>query len=97
MYLDRSKYPGAINQEETIDIQGLCKNVIYRLFTYESTEKKSSFLDDYTLIGFIDVIKILIESDSKILSESEMQELAEAILQKCLFSIEFTPVDSHIT
>ena len=71
--------------------------MILRLLAYESTEKKSSFLDDYTLIGFIDVIKILIESDSNILTVSEMQELAEMILQKCLFSLDFSPLDCHIT
>jgi hypothetical protein len=49
------------------------------------------------LIGFIDVIKILIESNPSILSENEMQELSGLILSKCLFSLEFNPVDSHIT
>jgi hypothetical protein len=72
MYLDRQKFPGAINQEETLDIQALCQNVIMRLLNYESTEKKNSFLDDYTLIGFIDIIKILIESNPTILSPSDM-------------------------
>ena len=97
MYLDRQKYPGAINQEETLDIQGLCQNVIVRLFNYESNEKKNSYLDDYTLIGFIDIIKILIESNPTILKASEMEELAQMILQKCLFSLEFNPVETHIT
>jgi hypothetical protein len=97
MYLDRQKFPGAINQEETLDIQALCQNIILRLLAYESTEKKNSFLDDYTLIGYIDIIKILIESNPTILTPSEMQEFANMILKKCLFSLEFNPVDSHIT
>jgi hypothetical protein len=38
----------------------LLKNVIGRLQTYEPTEKRNSFLEDYTLVGIIDMITILI-------------------------------------
>jgi uncharacterized UBP type Zn finger protein len=38
--------------------------LIQRLYTYEPNETKSSFIGDNTLIGLLDLITILFESDS---------------------------------
>jgi ubiquitin carboxyl-terminal hydrolase 34 len=75
----------------------LLKDVIQRLSTYEPTEKRSSFLEDYTLSGLIDMVTILIERRPTALNEAETRDLATMILERCLFSLKFEAIDEHIT
>jgi len=49
------------------------------------------------LIGLIDVIQILIERSPTALAPNELEELTIMILERCLFSLNFEPIDSHIT
>ena len=52
---------------EVLEVEYLIKDLIKRLYTYEPNETKTSFMGDYTLIGLIDLITIIFESDPKIL------------------------------
>ena len=64
---------------------------------YEPTEKRNSFLEDFTLIGLIEVIAILIEKCPDSVTADELSRVAKLILEGCLFSLQFEPIDSHIT
>ena len=86
-----------MNFQEIFDSSMLLKDVIQRLSTYEPTEKRSSFLEDYTLSGLIDMVTILIERRPTALNEAETRDLATMILERCLFSLKFEAIDEHIT
>lgn len=68
-----------------------------RLEAYEPTEKRNSFLEDFTLIGLIEVIAILIENRTDSASPEELSALAKLILESCLFSLQYEPITDHIT
>lgn len=70
---------------------------IVRLQEYEPSEKRNSFVEDYTLIGWLEVISILIERNPECMQKSEIENLAKIILETCLFSLNFQPIDGHIT
>jgi hypothetical protein len=88
---------GNQGEEEVFDPQALLKDTVNRLYSYEPTEKRSSLLEDFTLIGLLDIIKILIERCPDVLEPEEFQELAVMILEQCLFSTKFEPIAQHIT
>jgi ubiquitin carboxyl-terminal hydrolase 34 len=71
--------------------------LIQRLYTYEPNETKSSYLGDNTLVGLINLITILFESDASILSPGELESLVTMLVEKCLFCFQFNPIASHIT
>jgi hypothetical protein len=60
-YLDAQLGPLALQFKEFFDPAELLRDLIARLTTYQPTEKRSSFLEDCTLIGLIETIAILIE------------------------------------
>jgi hypothetical protein len=70
----------------------LIKDVVRRLYAYEPTEKRNGIWEDYTLIGLIDVITILIERCPTALAPNELEELAIMLLEQCLFSLKFEPI-----
>jgi hypothetical protein len=71
----------------------LLKDVQSRLLAYEPTEKRGAFLEDFTLIGLIEMIAILIEKRPDAASEAELGALATVVLERCLFSLNFGPID----
>lgn len=84
------------NQTDLIDSKQFLFQTINRLHYYESTEKRNSLMEDYTLIGFFDVIRIFIENCINSLTSEQFSGLANILLEKCLFCINFNPLQSHI-
>jgi hypothetical protein len=60
------------------------KSIVQRLIEYEASEKRSSFFEDHTLIGFLDIIRILIENDPDILESDENQTNSIALSPELL-------------
>jgi hypothetical protein len=57
--------------QQVFDPAVLLREMIERLDVYQPTEKRTSSLDDYTLIGFIEVIQILIDKRPDSVSADE--------------------------
>jgi hypothetical protein len=56
MYFMGLEGKSVLKNNELFDSGTLLRDLIHRLGTYEPTEKRSSFLEDFTLIGFIEMI-----------------------------------------
>jgi len=93
-YFDQIKFDDSKKIFETAQ---LITETIRKLQEYQPTEKRNSFVEDYTLIGWLEVISILIERNPDCLEKSEIENLAKVILETCLFSLNFDPIDGHIT
>jgi len=71
--------------------------MVSRLEVYEPAERRGSYLEDFTLIGFIEIIAILIDKMPDSATSEELGSLAKLILERCLFSLKYEPIDGHIT
>jgi hypothetical protein len=60
------------------------RSIVQRLIEYEASEKRSSFFEDYTLIGLLDIIRILLENDPYILESDENQTNSIALSPEIL-------------
>jgi len=83
--------------KEIFDNAQFLKEMCDRLFAHETTEKRNNFVEDFTLIGFFDVIRITLSNCPQALTSEQLEELALQLLQKCLFCIDFEPVPDNIT
>lgn len=96
-YFDALQGSKALQFKEFFEPSALLRDLVSRLQVYEPTEKRNSFLEDFTLIGLIEVIGILIEKRPNSATTSELNDLAIVVLERCLFSLKFEPIESHIT
>ena len=83
--------------KEIFDPSVLIKDVVRRLYAYEPTEIRNIITEDHTLIGMLSIVTILIERSPTALEPNELEELAIMLLERCLFSLNFEPIDQHIT
>jgi hypothetical protein len=51
-----------------------------RLFLYETTERRNWIIEDFTLIGFFDIIRITLSNCPQALSSAQLEELAIRLL-----------------
>lgn len=68
-----------------------------RLFIYETTERRNWTSEDFTLIGFFDIIRITLSNCPEALSQEQLEELAVRLLQRCLFCMDFEAIEGNIT
>lgn len=68
-----------------------------RLFAYETTEKRNWVMEDFTLIGFLDIIRIILSNCPNLLAPPQLEELATDLLRRCLFCMDFKAIDENIT
>jgi hypothetical protein len=64
---------------------------------HQTSESKGHYAEDHTLVGLLNVITILFESDNSVLTSEEVKNLATMLLEGCLFSFEWQPIEAHIT
>lgn len=83
--------------QDAVDVEAVIKDVVARLKKHDSFESKDHSWDDHTLVGLVDIIAILFEADATILSAEEVKELATMLLENCLFSFDWEPVEADIT
>lgn len=70
----------AFNHRDLLD------EYIRRLVTYESKEKKGDiYFEDSNLISYVQLIHVLITNESRYLTESNQNLLADELVGKCLF------------
>lgn len=54
-------------------------------------------MEDFTLIGFLDIISIILSNCPDLLSSSQLEQLAINLLQRCLFCMDFKAIEENIT
>jgi hypothetical protein len=60
-----------------IDNKEFIDRCIGALSTYDSKEKKTSIMEDFNLIGYIDLISEMISQDSTLLTKEECLALVQ--------------------
>ena len=67
----------------------MLRYLINKLITYQSSEKKNSVFQDYTLSGIIEIVNMFIENSTPEdkLSEKEYSDLIKEVLEKLLFTL----------
>ena len=93
VHLQRQRLGG----EDAVNAGAVIKDVVARLKKHDSFESKDHPWDDHTLVGLLDTISILFVADATILSAEEVKELATVLLESCLFSFNWEPVEADIT
>jgi len=72
--------------EQSFNPKKLVTSLVDFLVAYESTETTKDSNFDHTLIGLIDTIRVVLEHCPELLSPDEIRQLAQIILENCLFS-----------
>mmetsp|Transcript_9127 Transcript_9127/g.8553 ORF Transcript_9127/g.8553 Transcript_9127/m.8553 type:complete len:177 (+) Transcript_9127:425-955(+) len=84
--------------KNVFDNKAMLKYLIDKLCHYQSSEKKNSVFQDYTLSGIIELVNMFIENSTQEekLTENEYAALLKEVLEKLLFTFQMDPYESHI-
>lgn len=69
------------------------RSLVYRLMNYQPNESKRKLNEDYTLIGFFNLIRIFLDKNQQTLDFQSLEALIRDLVEKCLFSKEFIPLE----
>lgn len=64
---------------------------------YQSTERKSAFIEDSNLVGWLNLIQLLIQNNPDSLTKEEYHSLIVELIERDLFTFNLKPLTSHIT
>lgn len=96
-YLEARASSQSLAAAKVTDPALLLSDMISRLSSYEPSEKKGSFIEDFVLIGLIETISIVVQKCPEEAEPEQLRDLAKLILERCLFGLDFDPIDEHIT
>ena len=74
------------NFREIFESSALIKSLIRQLEQYKSQESKTSVVSDFTLVGIINLVQTLLESNYDILDENERAAIMNMLIKQCLFN-----------
>lgn len=90
-------YFNSMKNDFKMDMNRIVRDLINRLERYESFEKKDSTLEDYNLVGLINLVNLIISNEENVLTVGEYQKLVVFVVEKLLFTFTSAPVSAHIT
>lgn len=70
---------------------------IKQLQVYKEREAKKSIFEDTNIVGYLIMIRVLIENDKAALNIDEYFSIVKELIEKCLFTFEKQSLEVHIT
>jgi len=64
----------------------LIKDLISSLEQYKSQESKTSVVADFTLVGILNLVRTLLESNNDLLDQTECSLIMNMLIRQCLFN-----------
>ncbi|CDW78148.1 ubiquitin carboxyl-terminal hydrolase family protein [Stylonychia lemnae] len=83
--------------KQIINARELAQEFVVKLNTYESKEKKNTYLEDTNLVGFLNMLNTLVKNNPDCLEQTEYIGISEYLIEKCLFTFKLEPLEKHIT